>query len=284
MTSDLPRLLLLQQSRNAQTRDAWQHFAGHRQQVMELLRPESESPEARLCVLGAGNCNDVDLAVLSAQYARIDLIDWDEAAIKAGVWRQLKHSANQVAIHSGLDLTSIAGDLSQCSAAQPPSDRQISELCSRATAASVPNGIAPVNTAASLCLLSQLMEMCAAALGPDHPRLPDLAQAVRAGHLRQLAGCLRPGGKGVVVTDLVSSDTAAELQRIGPPDLPRLLYRLLSEGNLFLGLHPQALLGAFQTDPVLKRAAIGCRVTPPWLWSMGPRRYAVFGLVFRSAP
>jgi hypothetical protein len=141
-----------------------------------------------------------------------------------------------------------------------------------------------VETAASLGLLSQLIELCTGALRPDDPRLLELIKAVRLGHLRQLVSALRPCGKGILITDLVSSDTAPALLRTDAVELPRLLFRLLSERNFFIGLHPQALLNDFRDDPFLGRLATDCQLTAPWLWQMGPRTYAAFALVFRCAP
>ena len=49
---------------NAETRDHWNAFTGHRAKVTGLLATEPSSGMSRLCVLGAGNCNDLDLAAL----------------------------------------------------------------------------------------------------------------------------------------------------------------------------------------------------------------------------
>ena len=278
-----PSLLSLQRARNAQTRDAWEAFGEHREQVMRLLRPDTSYPAVTLCLIGAGNCNDVDLASLCGQYDRIELVDWDAAALEAGVARQSIEAGSQIMLRGGVDVTSIGGELSQWRAAATGSDQAFGEICARAASASLPADLAPAETVASLCILSQLVELCAAAIQSEDPRLLPLIQAVRLGHLRQLAGAIRPGGKGILVTDLVSSDTAPELARTCREELPFLLRRLLEERNFFTGLHPQALHSAFTTDPVLCRLARDCRPTAPWLWRMGPRIYAVFALVFRRS-
>jgi hypothetical protein len=283
MTSVMSPFLQLQQTRNSQTRDGWHLFTEHRQQVMNLLRREGDSPTGWLCLLGAGNCNDVDLQLLQRRYSRIDLVDWDRAALIDGVGRQLGTAGNCVQIQGGIDFTAIADELARwCE--HPPSESQIDELGHRAEVAELPEGIGQADTAASLCVLSQLIELCSTALGRDHPRLPQLVQAVRRGHLRQLAGRLRPGGTGVVVTDLVSSDTAPDLMRANQADLSPLVHRLLSQGNFFLGLHPMSLLEDFRTDGQLQRMATLCNVGPPWLWQMGPRRFVVYSIVFRAPP
>ena len=51
---------------NAESRDAWALFGPHRDAVTRLLLGGLGAGPARVCVLGAGNCNDLDLAALLA--------------------------------------------------------------------------------------------------------------------------------------------------------------------------------------------------------------------------
>lgn len=282
MTSSLPRLLELQRTRNAQTRDAWSCFDTHRQQIMGLLRPDASRVADQLGLLGAGNCNDVDLAMLRTQYRQVHLIDWDGAALDEGVRRQLGVADEGIIRHGGVDLTGIAGQLSDCRPELPPDEQVLGELRQIAASPALPLAAESADTVASLCVLSQLVELCVTALGSHHSRLADLIAAVRLGHLRQVARCLRPGGKGILVTDLVSSDTVPGLNRVTPEALPGVVHGLLDQGNFFAGLHPQAILGDFRADGLLGRRAGDLRVTSPWLWQMGPRTYAAFALIFRA--
>lgn len=72
---------------NRQNRDAWGRYAPHRARVTGLV-VEALAPGDRLCVLGAGNVNDLDLAEVLAVAAAVDLFDIDGAAMAAGVRRQ----------------------------------------------------------------------------------------------------------------------------------------------------------------------------------------------------
>ena len=64
-----PPALTEQQRRNAAVADAWARFAPHRARVMELLLAAAEGRTfPRLALLGAGNCNDVDLKRLLERY------------------------------------------------------------------------------------------------------------------------------------------------------------------------------------------------------------------------
>src|SRR5690348_15383718 len=60
---------------NAETRDHWDAFAGHRAKVTGLLTSGGLPGASRLCVLGAGNCNDVDLAALLRAHREVHLVD-----------------------------------------------------------------------------------------------------------------------------------------------------------------------------------------------------------------
>ena len=64
-------------------------FTGHREHLTALVRASvSPSERKRLCVLGAGNCHDLDLGELAELYAEIHLVDIDEAAIEGARERQ----------------------------------------------------------------------------------------------------------------------------------------------------------------------------------------------------
>ena len=56
--------------------------------IEQLLLPDVSHPAGRLCVLGAGNCNDLDLRRLSERFDEIHLIDLDPAALGEAVRRQ----------------------------------------------------------------------------------------------------------------------------------------------------------------------------------------------------
>src|SRR3954471_23074082 len=59
------RLLDLHAQNNRATAASWERFASHRSQVTELLRAAGGDT---LALLGAGNCNDVDLETLGRQF------------------------------------------------------------------------------------------------------------------------------------------------------------------------------------------------------------------------
>ena len=73
-----PHRLASQQARfNRSTRDHWPHFASHRDWIERLLVADGLGGGGRLCVLGAGNCNDLDLPALAEAFDEIHLVDLD---------------------------------------------------------------------------------------------------------------------------------------------------------------------------------------------------------------
>src|SRR4051794_13265654 len=93
--------------RNASTREAWEVSAGHRAQVTQLLREAARDLPAprRLCVLGAGNCNDLALGMLLDSYDEVHLVDLDADALAAGVNRQGPSARQRLKLHGRMDVT-----------------------------------------------------------------------------------------------------------------------------------------------------------------------------------
>jgi hypothetical protein len=267
---------------NAASRDRWELFRPHRDRVTELLRGSPAEQPRRLCVLGAGNCNDLDLAALLAAYREVHLIDLDGEALAHGVARQGRAGHPSVRPHGGLDLT---GALDRLTAWSPQAVLAEGELaaCAEAPLRQIRPALAgPFDVAASVCLLSQLMNAVVRTAGEKHPRFLEALRAVRAGHLRLLADLVAPGGTGVLVTDVVSSDSFPALASVREDLLPALLGQLVRERNFFHGVNPIALASFFETDPAVAPQVTGLEWVRPWLWDFGPRVYLVCACTFRT--
>ena len=181
----------------------------------------TEAVDARVCVLGAGNCNDLELNVLGQHCHELHLVDLDSAALSRGLANQRLTSGGEdvvelpggarVALHGDVALSAIG--LGFDHAAQ----NDTSVLVERALAGPNPDLGGSFDVAISTTLLTQLISLAVEALGSSHPDLTDLVLAIRNGHLRLLTRLLRPGGTALLVTDVVSSDTLPELVA-GRPD------------------------------------------------------------------
>jgi len=276
----MKRIGQLQSSRNAETRDGWNCFASHRERVTQLLLDAASAGEGKLCVLGAGNCNDLALRQLAQSFNHVDLVDVDEEAIAAGITRQ-GIAAGHVTACGPVDVTGVAGLMSAWMPERPAADEQVDACIMDAEQVVLPLIASGYSVAASICLLSQLIESVALTLGADHPRFLDLITCIRREHLRQLIGLATPRGAVVLITDVVSTLTLPELAKAASSDLPTLVGRAIAQRNFFTGVNPFVIKRLLETDTPLATQLTDVRLSDPWVWDLGPRLYAVCALTAR---
>ncbi len=276
---DDPRL---RQSRfNAGSRDQWIGFEGHRAKVSKLLGSVSNPRTTRLCVLGAGNTNDLDLPALLAAHREVHLVDLDPLALEGGVVRQGVGHEPRLHLHGGLDLTAMIDAFGRWSPLDPVSRADLEALVewpSRRVPPALPGRF---DVVASTCLLSQIVGNAFVGLGGHHPQLDDAVGAIRLGHLRLLAELARPGGRVVLVSDVVNSERVPELLKLPEPDLAGLLRELSEKGGTIRGMNPSKLMNLFRRDPVLASKIGEVEVVPPWRWKLYRRVYLVWAVIWR---
>jgi hypothetical protein len=256
-------------------RDCWQLYASHRRHVTQLLLAGGSIEHTRLAVLGAGNCNDLDLQTLAEHYREIHLVDIDGEALKRGVSQQGMVDQRQLVLYPGVDLTGLTGWLSGWKPDSPPDASAVDEIIAGLPTAPAFRFDSPVDVVISVCLLSQIVESIGLSIGQQHPRFLPLLDAVRIQHLRMMAGCLRPGGRFLLVTDFVSSGTCPELAQTTEEQLPDLAKQLIVDRNFFTGLNPFVLQSLLSSDPCLSADLEHIHLFRPWLWSFPTRVYAV---------
>jgi hypothetical protein len=274
----------LQAKANRSTREHWAYFASHRAEVRKLVLPEVTefaSATPRLCVLGAGNCNDIDLKELTAAFSEVHLVDIDRVALEDAVRRQEVAGSARVRLHGGVDLTGIA-DVFPAWEKAPPTPAEVSAAAARATGRVVPPVGGPFDVVLSPCLLSQLCGYAGDVLGRSHPRRRELLLALRTRHLRTVVDLLAPGGAGVVVCDVVSSTGYPELVGMKKEKLPDLLDRLTYTDRGFDGLSPASMRQALRDDPTIAPLLGPLQLVAPWLWHLGPARaFLVYAMRLR---
>jgi hypothetical protein len=263
---------------NQSSRHLWDRFALHRARVSSLLIEAAPENRGTLCVLGAGNCNDLELVDLVKRYRRVHLVDIDDSALRGGVERQLGRDAHDsVVLHGGVDLGGLAMKLSSC---KPKTGaRNLIDELRTPTSAIVDDG---VDVMASACVLSQLIGAVARTLGERHPLFSAAVLAVRQSHLRQMHAQLGHGGRAVLITDFVSSDTCKELPGASSENLPALMLGLVRDKNFFYGLNPIALHSALLDDAALNAQIEQVELTGRWRWHHARRTYAVIALKFQK--
>jgi hypothetical protein len=270
---------------NRSTQTHWQHFAQHRSRVQELILAGRElTPGGKLVALGAGNCNDLELPRLLEAFGEVHLVDIDPKALSAAADRQGVAGSCSLKLHAPVDLTGIANRVSEWKSAVP-SLADVRQAVKESQAAEVPNVGGPFDLVLSSCLLSQLVGYATDALGGEnHPGFRELLCEIRARHLKLLLDLLSPGGTGLLICDLVSSDSRDDLARVPEHELPGLVRKLASDRNFFSGLYPDAMLATLQNEPRLAGLATDVRLLSPWLWRLGPlRTFLVYAIRFRRS-
>jgi hypothetical protein len=264
---------------NRETEGSSALFEPHRRRIMELALQADAGPAA---LLGAGNGNDVDLGALAARFGEVHLVDLDGDAVRAAILRQPEAVRGQLVSHGDVDLSGILDDFASWGRRDPTPVEIDAAVTAAARGAPLPVG--ELGLCVSSCLLTQMILAVVERLGERNPRAVDLVRALRVGHLRGLALSLRPGGLGVIVSDMVSSDTAPGLLDLPPRALGARMEALVREHNFFTGANPYLLASALKTQPELAPLTEGVALCQPWIWRIAPRRgYLVFAVRFQRA-
>lgn len=258
--------------RNAARRESWSDYAHHRAETTARLVAAARANSDRLCVLGAGNCDDLDLSSLVGAYREVHLVDIDADALERGAARLSAAQRGAVHLHGGIDLTGCWQLLGNRQRGELLTDAEVDQVVTCFESSPPLSG--PFDVVASACVISQLIEGAVLALGPAHPRLLDVVLPLRASHLRHMTQLLPPGGRGVLITDFVSSATLPALGQPAEPNWRELLDEITARGNFFHGLNPPNLLAA------LAGMAINPRITGFWRWKQAVRTYAVVAIEF----
>lgn len=220
-------------------------------------------PHGTLCLLGAGNSNDVDLRRLLRKFSTIELVDIDQFALSRGVGRQfsLEDSVVQrVKLHANVDLLGI----------------DALEVNGSDVAATLSRGIVATNlrslldrrcdVAAAAGLFSMLVVSLGYRMGFDE--MFPLAERVRSGwdealdalrrsYMMVLASIVRPGGAVVHVSDLAYRADAAPDSMYSESVVES---EHLKANDFFPGVHPSTFL----------RMDAGGRLSGGALWDAAP--------------
>jgi hypothetical protein len=237
---------------NEETAGHWELYAGHRQRLTEAIALALEAAGGgRLCILGAGNANDLDLPRLGRGAREIHLVDLDRPALQ----RARARAGRALVLHAPVD-AGLSAPPGRWRSAPPSSaqHRELPALVAAAVRAALPG---PFDVVVSDCLLTQIYEDCFRSLG----RVPWLGQVLElalAVHLEVMAA-LAAGGRGLLATDALSSETYPLDE--APVDGCERLHELGRQGRLFTGTDPPALLSALRAA-----GARLPRLLPPWSW------------------
>ena len=255
-------------------------FAEHRTRLtQEIVARAPADGSGRLCLLGAGNAHDVDLAALAARFAHIHLVDIDAEAVERALSRVPAPERARLTASAPLDVSGVFDKLEGWSR-KPPRPEDVRELVPATPARVLAALPAPFDVVVSCCLLTQLQLVLLQVVGDQNPRFDDLRTAVNRIHVRTLAAALAPGGVALLVSDLTSNDIYPPLAWVAPDvDLAALMGDLLQAGHVIHAAHPGLLSAEIRRDPALKQAFGVHFPVGPWLWHNGTAQtYLVYGL------
>jgi len=272
MPSRLDHEIHEQRLANQSSRAHAASYENHRRHLTrELLRGAATDGGESICILGAGNCNDVELGTLLQSYRELHLVDLDSAALQQAHARLSESEQARVHCHAPVDLSGMLPELERWGRFQLTPEELMGHPDTAAQALAERLG-GPFDSVASTCVLTQMQLAVLNALGESHRLFQAIRHTLSVTHLRTLASLTRPGGRTVFASDLVASDHLALASDITDVDLRRVFEEVVRQGNAIYVAHPRVLGSIVRDDPVLKRDLAPDPIHDVWLWQQGPAR------------
>jgi len=267
--------------RNSRSGDVWDRFASHRERLMTLVASHAEG--GALCVLGAGNCDDLDLPRLARQFATIHLADLDGEAMERARARQPPAVRDALVLHGGVDLSGLLDRLDDWGDAFPD-DYALHEAVYRATCAVAEALGGPFQATLSTCALSQLAVPFRMAWAAPESTWSKLNAAITAIHVGVLARITASRGAAWLVFDALSSAEAPGLLALRDRPAAELRTAVTAgarSGAMVLQPEPTELLDQICNLGI--SAPERCpSLTEPWLWDTGTALHLVYALGFQK--
>ncbi len=266
--------------------DAWALYAHHRARLTDALVESAPARGGRLCLLGAGECNDVDLERLSLAFSEIHLVDIDPVALGRAVSRQKPAVRSCLRPHARVDLSGMGSRLKKWKR-RPPTVAQLADIGPLTTQALRGRLPAPFDVVASVCVLTQMAFAARDELGDGlrgrsdenrDPILPAVRRTLVATHLDTLIALTAAGGASVFVSDLTSSNLF-RLDAIAPGrDLRDTMDEIVAAGACYHAANPM-LIDELLSREVVRGTIDAPFLLDPWLWTgtLG-RTYFVYAL------
>lgn len=253
-------------------------FQGHRERLTTLLLAAAPANKnGSLCVLGAGNCFDLDLPRLAESYSEIHLVDIDAASLTRTITRSEPEVRPKLYPHAPVDLSGMLDRLERWSRLEVTPDELLRHGALTALGVRKQLGRS-FDVVASACVLSQMQLAAVQGLGETHQLLPVVSWTLTATHLLTLADLTASGGTGVLATD-VTAHTLCQLRDFCTPDEGlALLDTITKAGNIFDFANPNLIQQLLQDNPYLQRAFPTWCVKDVWVWCNGPAtKFLVYG-------
>jgi hypothetical protein len=258
----------------------WELYAAHREQFTQAVLSSAPAHPGRLCVLGAGKCNDLDLTRVAEAFREVHLVDLLPASLATAVSREAPAARSKLKPHAPVDLAVMNSKRASKWQRQPPSAGELEMATAQAKQAVLARLPGPFDVVVSACVLTQLGFALTQGLGETHAALPALRLATVRTHLQTMLELTAPTGTALFVSDLASS-THYALDAL-PPDanLRDVLQDVLAKRAFYHVAHPQLIRDELSSEAPEKALT----ELSPWLWT-GPqaRTYLVYGYAISAA-
>jgi hypothetical protein len=265
-------LLAEQLSANQSSSGERAAFAGHRARLTEFCaRGAPLESELSLCVLGAGNANDLELASLAARFRAIHLVDLDPEAVERAIGRESEATRARLVPHAPVDISGALDRIERWASLRvtPEELAEHAEATARALLAKLGG---PFDVVLSACLLTQMQLGVLSVLGDRHPLFEAVRYTLSLTHLAVLSRLTRPSGRALLVTDLTADSIAPEIALAEESELAGLVPRLVAEGRVFQVAQPELLREMARDNPTLSAELEFLPTFDAWRWQNGRAR------------
>jgi hypothetical protein len=244
----------------------WELYAEHRRKFTQAVLSLAPTTPGRLCVLGAGKCNDLDLASLSQAFRELHLVDVDPTALASAVARETAELRQQLVLHAPVDLSVLSSKRKTKWQRRAPSASELAATASATLQGLLARLPGPFDVVVSACVLTQLGFALTQAFGEPHALVGPLRMSVVRTHLQTLLGLTAPNGAALFVSDLASSTHYPALTQLpAGADLTSVLGDVVTSRAFYQVARPDLIADLLaelaETEPV---------PVSPWLWT-GPQ-------------
>lgn len=258
----------------------WELYAAHREEFTKAVLSVAPAHPGRLCVLGAGKCNDLDLERLGQAFRELHLVDLLPAALASAVSVQAAALRPRLKPHAPVDLAVLSSKRASKWRRQPPNPGELEAAALQAKLAVLGRLPGPFDVVVSACVLTQLGFALTQALGDAHASLAALRLATVRTHVQTLLELTAPSGAALFVSDLASS-THYPLDTVpAGANLHDVLQDVLTKRAFYHVAHPQLVRDELASEAPERAVS----ELEPWLWT-GPqaRTYLVYGYAISAS-
>ena len=273
-----------QRDLNSKTQQSWDLFENHRNQISQLIidalqKLESGNENPTLCVLGAGNGNDLDVAQLAKHFDSIHVLDIDRLALDR-LWQRYEDQPEvqqKIQLVADVEFSGITSSLIELG--ENPTEAIVKSTYDQSLRVHYSTE-KKFDVVVSTCLLTQLIDAVVQTLGRENQWVVPLTIGVRDGHLNLMTSLCKADGQRVLITDFVSSDTMPELASADDSESVLALARhAIDSRNFFTGANAFSIREKLvELNQVTNQDAV--EIAPPWRWQIGQRYYLVTALSY----